>query len=348
MALIAFYISGHGFGHASREIEVMRSLRAIDPAIGLMARTSAARWIFDAAAPQPIDFQSSVPDTGVIQIDSLHLDEAATATAAADFYRTFNQRIEAEAAVLADLGVDLVVGDVPPLAFAAAERAGLPSIAIANFTWDWIYGIYAAFDSQAAHVIPAIRRAYASTTTALRLPLGGGFDSVPVIRDIPLIARRSHREPADTRRLLGVDSSRPLVLASFGAYGATIPLDRLQQSTEFTVIAPPREAPAGLRYEDLVAAADVVVSKPGYGIVSECVANGTALLYTSRGRFIEYDLFVREMPALLRCRFLPHEDLIAGRWGDAIREVMSAVPPPRRPRIDGADVAARFLLDALH
>ncbi len=53
-----------------------------------------------------------------------------------------------------------------------------------------------------------------------------------------------------------------------------------------------REPPAGLLYQDLVAAADVVVSKPGYGIVSECVANGTALLYTSRGRFIEYDLFV--------------------------------------------------------
>ena len=51
-----------------------------------------------------------------------------------------------------------------------------------------------------------------------------------------------------------------------------------------------------LRYEDLVAAADVVVSKPGYGIVSECIANDTALLYTSRGRLIEYDVMVAEMP----------------------------------------------------
>ena len=39
----------------------------------------------------------------------------------------------------------------------------------------------------------------------------------------------------------------------------------------------------GFRYEDLVAAVDVVLTKPGYGIVSECVANDTALLYTSRG-----------------------------------------------------------------
>ena len=33
----------------------------------------------------------------------------------------------------------------------------------------------------------------------------------------------------------------------------------------------------GLRYEDLVAAVDVVLTKPGYGIIAECVANDTAL-----------------------------------------------------------------------
>ena len=34
---------------------------------------------------------------------------------------------------------------------------------------------------------------------------------------------------------------------------------------------------AGLRYEDLVQAVDVVFTKPGYGIISECIANDTAI-----------------------------------------------------------------------
>ena len=38
--------------------------------------------------------------------------------------------------------------------------------------------------------------------------------------------------------------------------------------------------------------------------MSECVANRTPLLYTSRGVFREYDLFVSEMPRYLRCRFI--------------------------------------------
>jgi hypothetical protein len=348
LAVAAFYISGHGFGHAARQIEVMRALRAFDPGLRLVIRTSAARWIFDAAAPQPFEFHDVRVDTGVTQLDSLHIDEAATVRAAADFYGSFEDRVSGEAAAIAGLNADVVIGDVPPLAFAAAARAGVPSIAVSNFTWDWIYSLYEGFEREAPHVRPAIAEAYAMAGAALRLPFYGGFETMPRVRDIPLIARRSRRDPAATRRALGLDSSRPVVLASFGAYGADVPLQRLEQSGDFNLLAPPREAPAGLRYEDLVAAADVVVTKPGYGIVSECIANDTALLYTSRGRFIEYDVFVREMPRFLRCRFLPMDDLSAGRWLPAVQQVLSDAAPPERMRLDGAEAAARTILDALH
>ena len=49
---------------------------------------------------------------------------------------------------------------------------------------------------------------------------------------------------------------------------------------------------ASVRYEDLVRASDAILSKPGYGIVAECIANGTSLVYTSRGRFAEYPRLV--------------------------------------------------------
>ncbi|HXG56204.1 MAG TPA: hypothetical protein VNJ03_12565 [Vicinamibacterales bacterium] len=103
---------------------------------------------------------------------------------------------------------------------------------------------------------------------------------------------------------------------------------------------------AGFRYEDLVAAADVVVTKPGYGIVSECVAHGTAMLYTSRGRFVEYDVMVREMPAVLRCAHLDQESLLAGRWRAALDALLVSPPPPQRPRTDGARIAALMIAAA--
>ena len=166
-----------------------------------------------------------------------------------------------------------------------------------------------------------------------------------VTRDIPFIARRSVRDPEETRRVLGVSDGRPLVLASFGGYGLQLPYDVIAQSGRLTVVTPPREAPHGLSYQDLVAAADVVVSKPGYGIISECVANDTALLYTSRGHFVEYDVLTAAMPAVLRCRYIPQGDLLAGRWADHVEALLQQPPPPERSRVDGSEVASEEILN---
>jgi len=339
---VVFYISGHGFGHASRAIEVIEQVAERRPRARIAVRTAVPAEFF-ARARTTIDLQHADVDTGMVQIDSLRLDVAETARRAAAFYTTFPDRVEREATLLRQMGADLVVGDIPPLAFAAAAHAGLPSVAVANFTWDWIYGAYPEFQTLAPDAIPTISRAYATATCALRLPLHGGFEPMrPVTRDIPFIARRSVRDRRETRRLLGIEDARPAVLPSFGSYGVRLPLDALARSSRFSIV-PGDEATLrrhGLAYPDLVAAADVVVSKPGYGIVSECMANSTALLYSSRGHFIEYDVFVAGMPRFLRCREIAQEELLAGRWADAVEAVLGQPSPPGSPRVDGAGVAA--------
>jgi hypothetical protein len=100
---------------------------------------------------------------------------------------------------------------------------------------------------------------------------------------------------------------------------------------------------AGLRYEDLVAAVDVILSKPGYGIIAECVANGVAMLYTSRGRFAEYDVLLREMPRFLRCEYIDHGALFEGRWRDLLDRLFRQPPAPERPATNGADVIADMI-----
>jgi len=91
-------------------------------------------------------------------------------------------------------------------------------------------------------------------------------------------------------------------------------------------------------------AADVVVTKPGYGIIAECLANGAAMLYTSRGRFAEYDVLVAGLPRILRSRFIGHEDLFGGRWQAHLDAVLAQPAPPDHPRTDGAALASRYLL----
>ena len=349
MAAVAFYISGHGFGHASRQIEIAKALARQRPDVSILVRTTAPRWLFDRTMTAPFILDDRQCDTGAIQIDSLHLDAAATIARAKDFYETLDARAAAEAALLHHLAVRVVVADAPPLGCAAAARAGIPSVVVSNFTWDWIYAEYREYLDRAPELLPAIQAAYRLADAAWRLPMHGGFESFAKIIDMPFVARHATHEPAETRTRLGLpplNDPRRLVLPSFGGYGvAGIDLSSLDLDASWHVVLVPDAAiyEAGLRYEDLVRAVDVVLTKPGYGIISECVANGTALAYTSRGRFVEYEVLVREMPRYLRSAFIDNDALLGGRWGAALQAAVGAPPPPEKPRTDGADVIADMI-----
>ena len=308
----------------------------------------------------PYRLQSVECDSGIAQSTSVTHDDDATVRQAASFYATFRDRIADEVDQVSQQEVKLIVGDIPPLAFEVAERLGVPSVAIGNFTWDWIYETQPGFEAIDG-LLPLIRTAYAKATTALELPFGAGFDVFPAARRIPLVARHATQNRADTRAHFGVPPDRPAVLLSFGGYGLpALDLSSIDCRDSWTIVTtnritsktgamPPhvvflaeeRFLGGTFRYEDLVASSDAVITKPGYGIVAECIASNTPLLYTSRGVFREYDLFVREMPKYLRCRFISQADLFAGRWRESLEALLGQPSAPETIATNGAEVAAR-------
>ena len=369
---LVFYVSCHGLGHASRVIEVINAILARRADVRVITRTSAARWLFDRTVTPTAGrhaYHHADVDTGVVQIDSLHIDERATVDGARAFMRTFDDRVTAEAAFLRRQGGTLVVADIPPLGIAAAKCAGLPAVALGNFTWDWIYAAYEG----TGDVVRTLREVYRQADIALRLPMHGGFQAFASIEDLPFVARRSRQPALETRRRLGLPDHERLALVSFGGYGLDgLDLDALTRLDGYGVLmsgsAPLGEVPrpieggrcgslipldehamyaAGLRYEDLVRSVDVIVTKPGYGIISECLANDTTMLYTARGHFPEYDVLVAEMPRFLRARYMDHADLFAGRWAAHLDALLEQPAPLERPAVNGAEVAAERLLDMI-
>lgn len=359
---VAFCISGHGFGHASRQVEVINALGRLRPDVSIDVYTVASRWLLERTILVPAAIHEVACDTGAVQHDSLDLDIPATLAAAAAFEATADEAASALARTFEDAGTRVVVCDAPPMPFSAASLAGVPAVALTNFTWDWIYDDFVADFPAYAGLPGQLGVRYALATAGWRLPMHGGFETFGTVIDMPWVARRATRDPRDTRRLIGADDQRPLVLLSFGGYGvAGWDLSHHAGAPYRLVVAggashQPERLPAdalsiprdelharGLRYEDLVAASDVVVSKPGYGIVSECVANGAALLYTDRGRFREYPVMVAEMPQVLRCRYLPQQQLTSARWDADIEALLAQPAPPGRPLVNGADVAAGML-----
>ena len=361
--MLAVYVSGHGYGHATRTAEVLRAVRERAPGLPIAVRSSAPGFLFAGEVPGPLTIGRVECDFGLVQRDALVIDEGATAGAWRAFAAGWDALVAAEVAWLRGAGARLVLGDIPPLAFAAAAGAGIPSVALANFSWDWIYGHLAVRQTTLAGAANLARQAYGRADLLLRLPFAGDLSAFPRIEDLPFVARRPSVEKAEARGRLGLDD-RPAVLLSFGGVG--LPgLDPARLGSlgeyQFLLTGPSGDGPtpanlrrldgralgaAGLGYADLVGGADVVVTKPGYGIVTDCIGARTRLVYTDRGDFPEYPIMVAEMPRYVPAVFVSNDEIREGRIGVAL-EVVLGLPFPDPPPTDGAAIAAERLLGFL-
>lgn len=349
---IVLYTSGHGFGHAVRCAELCRALLRQDPVPTVQVRTEAPAWIF----PPGIDIVRRRLDVGVIQPDSLRIDPLATLARYAEHAEHEDALIAAEATELRAAGARLVVADIPSAAFAVAERAGVPGVGLANFSWDWIYEPYVADVPDYAPLLDRLRDQYARATRLLRLPFHGDLSVFPNIEDVPLIARRSGADRATTRRALGLPTDVPLVLLSFGGHSFGGPdVARLRQLDRyaFVMTVPKSDArsegnlfaqpPLGGEYVDLLASCDVVITKPGYGIVADVLANRVPTLYVSRPGFREEPILAAALKMEGRALELPGaalEQWDIGPWLD--RLLALDTPWSDRP-LNGAEEAARRL-----
>lgn len=358
MAHVAFYITGHGFGHATRMAAVAKALTECLPGLRLSIISTTPEWLFRLNLLRGFRLRPRALDVGVIQPDSIHLDAPATLKAYACMLEGQPTVIQEEAEILRRDGVDLVVADIPPAAFLVAQRAGLPAIGISNFTWDWIYADYVRTRPEYSPILDAIRDAYGRADLFLRLPFHGPCDAFKALRDIPMIARLSRRPREEVRRRLGLDGTRPVILLSFGGFDIQgIDFEQVERLSEYCFLTTqPPSRPArnvrvvtldGLLYEDLVAQADAVITKPGYGIVADCLANRTPVLYTSRGEFAEYPALVAGLERFGVSAFLGNQDLLSGNWRGSLEGLLGRPLTWTDLPADGAEVAAGILRDLL-
>jgi L-arabinokinase len=349
--MLVAYVSGHGFGHATRVAEVLRVVRERRVEAPLAVVTSGPESIYRKAVPGELLFRSLQCDVGLVQKGALVIDEAATAERCRAFDAGFEALAAAEGRWLQSVGARVVLGDIPPLAFAAAAESRVPSLALTNFSWDWIYRHLARRREALVASAELAARAYGNTALLLELPFAGDLSAFPRRERIPLVARRPRVQRDEARRRLGLDA-RPAVLVSFGGLGLPgFGRETLADLDEFRFVYPDecdasRLEVLGLGYLDVVAAADVVLTKPGYGIVADAIGAGTRLVYTERGDFPEYPILVREMAEYLPCVHVSNEDLLAGRLREPILGVLG-LPLPAPPDLGGAARAAERLLERL-
>ena len=353
MPSIAVYVSNHGFGHAVRVAEVVTRLVRFDPAVRVHLRAAAPQWLFPRAEGRVL-LHRAASDVGIVQPHGLAIDLEATLKSLAELERRFELRVAEEAAWLAEARVALVLGDIPPLAFAAADHAGVAAIALGNFDWEWVYRSYATNDRRFAPHAERAGACYVKARYALRLPFHADMNVFRSIIDVPLVAQRSECTRAEARKRLGLPAQRPVVLLSFGGLGFTaMCVERFAEMPEILFLATEafRNPPANLvqldrpdlDYTLLLRACDAVVTKPGYGIVAASLANAVRVLYTTRGEFPETPILLRALEEHATAQFVALDDLERGEIRAPLESLLGRAVGETRLAVDGAQRAAEIL-----
>ena len=76
-------------------------------------------------------------------------------------------------------------------------------------------------------------------------------------------------------------------------------------------------------YQDLLCAADAIVTKPGYGIVADVLARRVPVLYTDRGDFAEYPQLVAALSGCATAEFIPQQELLGGNWSPYLSRLLA-------------------------
>ena len=350
--MLCYYVTGHGFGHAIRTTQI---LKALPPELPLIVKTTAPERLFREELPgRGFQYVSAEYDCGCLQSDSVTVLKRETLTRYGEIARRNHARLPEEAAFLKERGVKCVVSDIPSFPLLAAREAGIPSVAVANFTWHDIYSEYAEW-AEDAGLLAQMAAEYASATVGLITPLSlpGTPRLFPNAEGVPLVARRGSPIRETLCRALGISPGRHLALLYLGGWGLEIDWAALERLTDWVFLLdrplpqPITNArvfdPRVLHYADVAASVGAVVSKAGYGTVTECIANSVPLVYLPRFGFAEHDALVLGLNQWGGGIEISEASFHAGDWQAALESALNAAPNPNAFATNGAEVIAQKL-----
>ena len=359
MPVIAYFVTPHGYGHAARAAAVMAALAELDAGTRFEIFTQVPAWFFHDSLPGcEFGYHPLWTDVGMVQKTTLVEDVPATVRRLGEFLPFDPSLLQQLAGQLSELACQLVVCDIAPLGIAAAGQAGIPSLLVENFTWDWIYQAYAGEDARLEVFAGYLAQVFDSA--------GYLAQAEPVCRPRParLTASPASRKPRTpphlVRQRLGIPPDARVVLMTMGG----IPwqytgLEGLgDQSSVYFVVPGAADVPAvsgsqpanlvllprhsEFFHPDLVHASDAVIGKAGYSTLAEVYWAGVPFGYIARPRFPESQALVAYIRQLMPGLAVDAAQFEDGSWLSRLAELL-AMPPVARTGPNGAAQIAGFI-----
>jgi len=349
-------ISAHGLGHLAQTAPVLEALAVLAPGLRLTVRSALPREHLARRIAADFAHVPEARDFGFVMHNAVDIDLAASAQRYREFHADWPQRVAAEADWLRQHRIDALLSNVAYLPLAAAAEAGIPAAGLCSLNWAELFAHYSGAEPWAAEIHGRILDAYNAATGFLRMTPGLPMADLKRRHDLAPIARIGQRDRARVARLLGLEESERWVLLAMGGMEFRLPVQDWPRIPGLIWLLPADWklersdvrvfAVADLHFSDLLASVDAVITKPGYGTFVEAACSGIPILYLQRDDWPETRHFAAWLALHARAGMLTRERLISGDLIEVLQGLWQA-PAPAAPRADGAEAAARWLVQGL-
>ncbi len=335
---VAIYISNHGYGHATRMQALAQELTRYG--IFCHIRTNRPEFLFETLDDQFYQYGDVTLDEGMIHENWWTIDYPATREKLIRRYNDSEEIVASEVEFLTNENIDLVIGDIPPLAFEIAHRAKVFSIAISNFDWHYIYRKVFRNDPEIAAVLDRIEDMQRKADIAFRLPFSDdesliGFRRVVekgiLARSLPKLREKFCREH-------DIDPDDLIVRIAFGGEGGNpIDMDRLLHVPAVTVLTNDQHGEDHDNYRALsgeqafteaLGATDVIITKLGYSTLAELTQMGIFLIYSFREDYPENIVLKHGLDGYSRKIRVPLDRIGNADWRSLLEEAKSRLNEP--------------------
>lgn len=354
---LAYFVTPHGFGHGARAAAIMEAVYQQNPNCHFEVFTQVPEWVFADSTHAPFRYHSLLTDLGLAQKTPLVVDLPETVRRLATLMPFNPQMIKRLAAQVTQAGCRAVLCDVAALGLTVAHAAGLPSVLIENFTWDWIYEPYVAEEPKLQPHMDYLRQLYATAT--YRFQVAPVCHVLPHTPQIAPLSRSPRQSAGEVRARLEIPPHHKLVLLTMGGMNAdwrTVVAQLHQaEGVSFVIpgaskngleregnvlLLPPR---SNIFHPDLLGAGDAVVGKLGYSTLAETYHAGLPFAYVERPGFREYPVLAEFVQKEMHGLEIKAADFESGAWLAQLPTIL-ALPHVTRSGPNGANQMADFII----
>ncbi|TFK28152.1 hypothetical protein FA15DRAFT_612610 [Coprinopsis marcescibilis] len=141
---IAYYCSGHGYGHATRVSALVQALLNVDLHGTIHIVSSAPEHVFSDCIKRGAFYRYAEIDPVIVQPLAYEIDRQRSLAVLKSFLSKKDLLLQREKRWLQELGATAVLSDAAFLGCMAAKYANIPSALVTNFTFDSVYSFLSA------------------------------------------------------------------------------------------------------------------------------------------------------------------------------------------------------------